>query len=165
MLRLLILRHAKAVPAGSGLDFDRALTAEGRSEARKMGALIERRRLTPGFAAISSARRAMETWQEVRLNLSTPPAEALEPKLYEASAGTLIAIVRKFDARYRTALMVGHNPGLEALTTFLTGRELPEKFTTCALAIVDFNVESWDELSSGKGVLSFFVTRAGLPGK
>jgi phosphohistidine phosphatase SixA len=61
--------------------------------------------------------------------------------------------------------MVGHNPGFEALAAFLTGSELPGKFTTCALAIADFKVESWDELSSGKGVLSFFVTRAGLPRK
>lgn len=165
MLRLLILRHAKAVSAGRGPDFDRALAAEGRFDARKMGALIEARRLKPDFSVVSPARRAMETWQEARSALSTPPAEVLEPKLYEASSGTLLAIVRKFDGRYRTALMVGHNPGLEALAAFLTGSELPEKFTTCALAIVDFKVESWDELSSGKGVLSFFVTRAGLTGK
>jgi phosphohistidine phosphatase len=168
VLRLLILRHARAAPAGSGPDFDRALTAEGRAEARTIGALIEDRKLTPGFAAVSPARRALETWQGARSKLSAPIAETLDPKLYDASVGTLLEAARKFDDRYRVALLVGHNPGLEALTIALTGgalsadrRYLSEKFAPCALAVTDFDIESWDELSIGKGVLSLFTTPAG----
>lgn len=169
MLRLLILRHARAAPAGSGPDFDRMLTVEGRSEARKIGAFLESRQIMPGFAAISPARRSAETWQAVKSKLSTPPAETLDPKLYDASAETLLDVTRKIDGRHRTALIVGHNPGLEMLTLALTGgalradkRYLSEKFAPCALAIADFNAESWDELSPGKGVLSLFVTPASL---
>jgi phosphohistidine phosphatase len=172
MLRLLILRHALAAPAGSGPDFDRALTAEGRAEARKIGAFLESRGIVPGFAAISPARRAVETWQAVRSKLSVPPAETIEPKLYDASAGTLLDVARKIDGRNRTALIVGHNPGLEALTITLTGgalrmdkRYLTEKFAPCALVITDFDIENWDELSPGKGVLSLFVTPAGISEK
>lgn len=172
MLRLLILRHARAAPAGSGPDFDRPLTVEGRSEARKMGAFIEDRQFMPGFAAVSPARRSIETWQAVKSKLSTPPAEMLDPKLYDASAGTLLDVARKIDGRHGTALIVGHNPGLEMLTLALTGgalrtdkRYLSEKFAPCALAIADFNAGSWDELSSGKGVLSLFITPAGIAEK
>lgn len=172
MLRLLILRHARAAPAGSGRDFDRALTTEGRSEARAIGAFIEERKLTPGIAAVSPARRAVETWQGARSKLSTPAAETLDPKLYDASVGTLLETARKFDDRYRIAAIVGHNPGLEALTIALTGgalrmdmRYLSEKFAPCALAVTDFDIESWDELSIGKGVLSLFTTPAGIAGQ
>ena len=172
MLRLLILRHALAMPAGSGPDFDRALTAEGRSEARKIGVFLENREIVPGFAAISPARRAVETWQAVRSKLSAPPTEMIEPKLYDASAGTLLDAARKIEDRHRAALIVGHNPGLEMLTLALTGgalrtdkRYLSEKFAPCALAIADFDAENWDELSPGKGVLSLFVTPASIPGK
>lgn len=172
MLRLLILRHARATPAGGSPDFDRMLTVEGRSEARKIGAFLESRQIMPGFAAISPARRAAETWQAVKSKLSASPAETIEPKLYDASAGTLLDVAHKIEDRHRTALIVGHNPGLEMLTLALTGgalradkRYLTEKFAPCALAIADFDTESWDELSPGKGVLSLFVTPAGIAEK
>jgi phosphohistidine phosphatase len=167
MRRLILLRHARAEPAGDGPDFDRALTAEGRADARAMGAFLAERGISPDFAAMSPARRAAKTWELARANLSTPCDEAVDPKLYDASAGQLLEVCRRIAARYRVAVLTGHNPGLEALALVLTGnalrndaRYIREKFSPGALAAIDFDVADWNELDPGKGVLALFATPA-----
>jgi phosphohistidine phosphatase len=56
--------------------------------------------------------------------------------------------------------VIGHNPGLEQCAQMLARepaideeREfttaLREKFPTCALAVLDFDVSNWDEATSG----------------
>jgi phosphohistidine phosphatase len=165
MRRLLLLRHAKTEPAGDGPDFDRALTAEGRAGARAMGAFMAERKITPDFAAISPARRAAKTWELARANLSTPCDEVIDPRLYDASARQILKVCQGIAARYRAAVVIGHNPGLEALALALTGNALRadaryrDKFSPGALAVIDFDVADWNELDPGKGVLALFVPR------
>lgn len=169
MRRLLLLRHARAEPAGDGSDFDRALTVEGRADARAMGAFMAEREIEPGFAAMSPARRAAKTWELARSNLSTLCDETVDPRLYDASAGQLLEVCRGIAARYQAAVLTGHNPGLEALALVLTGnalrtdaRYIREKFSPGALAIIDFDVNDWNELDPGKGVLALFATPASV---
>ena len=167
MRRLLLLRHARAEPAGGGSDFDRALTAEGRADARTVGAFMAERKISPGFAAMSPARRAAKTWELARANLSTPCDEVVDPRLYDASAGQLLEVCRGIAARHWSAVLIGHNPGLEALALVLTGnalrtdaRYIREKFSPGALVVIDFDVTDWSEIDPGKGVLAFFATPA-----
>jgi len=167
MRRLLLLRHARAEPAGDGSDFDRALTPEGRADARAMGAFMAKREISPDFAAMSPARRTAKTWELARANLSTPCDEIVDPRLYDASPGQLLEVCRRIAARYRTAVLIGHNPGLEALALVLAGnalrndaRYIREKFSPGALALIDFDVSDWNELDPYKGVLALFATPA-----
>jgi phosphohistidine phosphatase len=167
MRRLLLLRHARAEPAGDGPDFDRALTAAGRADARTVGAFLAARGIAPGLALLSPARRAAKTWELARAELSTACEEKIDPRLYDASAGELLEICRRIAPRYQIAALTGHNPGLEALALALTGnalrvdtRYIREKFSPGALAAIDFDVSGWDELNPAKGVLAFFVTPA-----
>jgi phosphohistidine phosphatase len=116
---------------------------------------------------MSPARRAAKTWELARANLSTPCDEVVDPRLYDASAGQLLEACRGIAARHRTAMLIGHNPGLEALALVLTGnalrtdaRYIREKFAAGAFAVIDFDVTDWSEIDPGKGVLAFFATPA-----
>jgi phosphohistidine phosphatase len=167
MRRLLLLRHARAEAAGDGADFDRAVTAMGRADARTIGAFLAAREIAPGLALLSPARRAAKTWELARAELSTSCGEIIDPRLYDASAGELLEICRRIASRYQVAVLVGHNPGLEALALAFAGdalradtRYIREKFSPGALAAIDFDVSGWDELNPAKGVLAFFVTPA-----
>ena len=67
----------------------------------------------------------------------------IEPRIYEASAGELLALLRELDDDVGSAMLIGHNPGLEQLIADLAepGPELDrlrEKFPTAALATLQF---------------------------
>ncbi len=166
MRRLMILRHAKAEPAGSGPDFDRALAGRGPANARGIGAYMKKHGLETDFAAVSPARRATETWEEVAAELAEAPKAVFDPRLYGASENTLLAVIHAIPRQYKRALLVGHNPGFEILADMLAGsgskpaiERLADGFPTAALAVIDFDVAHWKDIVPGAGVLRYFVTR------
>jgi phosphohistidine phosphatase len=169
MRRLLLLRHAKAEPAGHGPDFDRALAERGRKNARALGAFLEKKGLAPAYACVSPARRTMETWECIADALSAACRPAIDPQLYGASERTLLAAVHAVAARHKSAMLLGHNPGLARLALILAGsgeeRELQamhEKFPTCALAVLDFDIADWRRVLPEGGTLKCFMTPASL---
>lgn len=169
MRRLMILRHAKAEPAGSGPDFDRALAGRGPANARNLGVYMKKHGLEADFAAVSPARRAAETWQEVAAELAAPPKAVFDPRIYGASENALMALIHAIPKQYERAILVGHNPGFEILADLLAGsggkqmrERLAEGFPTAALAVIDFNTARWKDVVPGEGVLRDFVTPAGL---
>jgi phosphohistidine phosphatase len=166
--RLLLLRHAKSAWPEGVPDFDRPLAPRGRKAAKRIGGYLTVERLAPDLALVSPARRARETWDRVRSHLGLI-GERSEARLYEASAGSLLAIVRETEPEVGALLIVGHNPGLEELAKLLAGSgsdkaraRLMRKYPTASLAVLDFDVETWREVEVGLGRLSRFITPRSL---
>jgi phosphohistidine phosphatase SixA len=113
---LLILRHAHAEPlAAGGTDFDRPLSAEGEREAHAVRQWLRRHAITVARSIVSPAVRARRTAELALPGLVI----GLEAKVYEATPGTLLALVDSGAATSGTTVLVGHNPGLEQLVALL----------------------------------------------
>lgn len=147
MERLILLRHGEAERrAASGDDFDRALNAQGRAESAAMGRLLAVAGSSPDLVLVSSAVRAVQTYEAAR------PAfpDALDQSsraLYLASPRELMAAIRTAGPAVRTLMVVGHNPGIHDLAAMLaqeggadgTQRDRLERgFPTAAAAVFDF---------------------------
>jgi phosphohistidine phosphatase len=171
MLRLLLLRHAKAVPfTGSG-DHERALTARGRADAARLGAFIADQKIAPQAAVHSGSRRTGETLAIVLAQLKCDPPVSVEPRLYEASEAAFLSVLRRRSDAAATLLVVGHNPSLGETACQLAGTgdrsallKMAAKFPTSGLAIIDFETDHWREIDTGAGRLVHFATPAGLGG-
>ena len=87
-----------------GRDFDRPLAPRGLKAAARVGAFLADEQLVPDFAYVSPARRARETWDLVRPHLGDV-SERSEPRLYEAAADQLLAIVREIGREIGTLLI------------------------------------------------------------
>ncbi len=61
MRRLLLLRHAKAIPSTGRNDYDRALIERGRRDAAQIGAFVAETGMIPDLVIYSGAERARET--------------------------------------------------------------------------------------------------------
>ena len=73
MKRLLLLRHAKAVPATDPLtDIDRPLAERGERDARRIGERLRRQQLHPTSILTSPAARALRTAQLVAEAIDYP---------------------------------------------------------------------------------------------
>ena len=118
MRELILLRHAHAEAAAPGqADLDRPLSAEGLAEAEAAGRWLAERKLVPDCVLCSPARRTRETLEAV-LGAIGYVDQRIEPSIYEATPGTLIALADTHNSAERL-LMIGHNPGFEQLAALL----------------------------------------------
>ncbi len=167
MRRLVIFRHAKAVPHGAAPDFDRALAERGLSDAQETGRYLAQEQILPDLALVSSSLRTRQTWERAAPALGNVPVR-YEDAIYDASPATLMSIVRKAPQSVRTLVLVGHNPGMAQLARDLAGHgdryafaRMRQKFPTSAIAVVDFAIDEWPEVAFGGGRLDRFVTPEG----
>jgi phosphohistidine phosphatase len=159
--RLLLLRHAKSSwDEGSTPDHDRPLAKRGRRAADRIGAYLRSHALRPDLVLCSSARRTRETLERLGLDESEV---RVDERIYLAGSGELLDRVRELLEDVGSALVIGHNPGMERLADELAGEEagedagrLREKFPTGALAVFDVD-GAWQTLGPGRARLTSFV--------
>ena len=161
--RLMLLRHAKSSWDDPTLvDHDRPLAPRGRKAAQLIGAYLRRERIPVSLVLCSSARRARET-----LELVDPPGELqIAPELYGASADQLLARVRRLPETIDSAMLIGHNPGMQELAACLAsddGELAEQKFPTGALAMLRV-AGPWLDLRAGGAELAAFVKPRELGG-
>lgn len=119
MRELILLRHAHADPASAGqADLDRPLSPTGLAEAEEAGKWLNDNKLVPDCVISSPSRRTRETLEAV-LGKTGYVEQKLEDRVYDATPGTLAAIVDEHHEVDRL-LVVGHNPGLEQLVALMT---------------------------------------------
>ncbi|QZN79371.1 histidine phosphatase family protein [Stenotrophomonas sp. DR822] len=119
MRELILLRHAHAEPATSGqADLDRPLSPVGLAEAEAAGKWLKENNLLPDCVLCSPSRRTRETLEAVMAAIGYVE-KRLEDRIYEATPGTLAALVDERRDLDRV-LIVGHNPGLEQLVALMT---------------------------------------------
>ncbi|MGD9954800.1 MAG: histidine phosphatase family protein [Candidatus Nanopelagicales bacterium] len=175
--RLVVLRHAKSAYPPGVLDHDRPLAERGVRDARATGDWLRENVGLPDHVVVSSARRTRGTWTLVAgplgyigaagYDVDSPGPLTIDPRIYEASAGTLVTVLRELPERARTAILVGHNPGCEALVDHLAATADPAaaaalavKYPTCGVAVLDVHVP-WSELTAGSAHLARFVAPRG----
>lgn len=119
MRELILLRHAHAEPAVSGqADLDRPLSPVGLAKAEAAGKWLKENKLLPDCVLCSPSRRTRETLEAVMAAIGYVE-KRLEDRIYEATPGTLAALVDERRDLDRV-LIVGHNPGLEQLVALMT---------------------------------------------
>ena len=165
MLRLILFRHAKADRPADLVDHERPLSISGRKQAQKMGEYIGAHQLIPDLVIVSSAKRTQETWAQARSAGRLDTAHITEPRIYESSLDNLLEVIRQQDAKHASIMLVGHNPGMERLTTWLAGacpekalKRLEQGFVVGGLAVIDIPVEHWSVLDAQSGRLERFET-------
>jgi phosphohistidine phosphatase len=170
MRRLILLRHAKTEHVSpSGRDLDRRLDQRGRRDAAEMGGWLGRHPPFPDTVLVSKAARTHETWQiawEVMKNFAPEPIVEILPELYGADSSQLLDTIRMASpADPQRLMLIGHNPGMHELALALAhkgdpaGRTaLAENLPTSGLAIFDFAVEDWADVTYCRGRLVLFVS-------
>jgi phosphohistidine phosphatase len=147
---LTLFRHAKTErDSTTGRDFDRQLNERGEQDSPRIGEEIRRLGLEYDLVLSSPARRAAQTAQLAGL------APQYDERIYDASAGDLLAIVQETDDVTGRLMMVGHNPGFERLASRLIGEDL--EMPTGSLAEIELPIEAWSDAGDGRGRLIRFL--------
>jgi|HubBroStandDraft_5_1064220.scaffolds.fasta_scaffold74870_2 phosphohistidine phosphatase len=167
MKRLLLLRHAKAERETAD-DAKRGLEKRGEKDSARMGRFLREDVYIPDTILCSSSTRTRETVKLLLPELGAMPNVQYLSELYLAEPEVVLSLVRRAPDRSGVLMVVGHNPGLEQLALALASVPLEkklrkrydamdEKFPTCALAVIDFDVARWADAAPGCGELDAFV--------
>lgn len=152
MKTLILMRHAKSSWADTDLaDFDRPLNQRGLAAAPFMGKIIRHRGINPEAIISSPAKRAKDTATLVKEAAEFEAELKFEEKIYEASPLALMYVTAGIDESVETAMLVGHNPGMEGFVKALTQRV--ESMPTAAVAKITLNIENWYDVSANCGDL------------
>ena len=168
--RLYLLRHAKSRVALAGQsDHERVLSRRGREACIRLAEHCRERSIHPAMTLCSTARRCRETLERLSVALGRDMPARFVRELYLAEPQDLLAQIRRLDNKLPTAMLVGHNPGLEELALLLSGnrdaasfRAIRQKFPTGALATITFATGDWRSIAPGRGLLVEFTTPASL---
>ncbi|MEO8903806.1 MAG: histidine phosphatase family protein [Polyangiaceae bacterium] len=148
MRTLLILRHGKAAQDESGADSDRPLTKWGKQAAELIGRLLSDHDLVPDHVISSSALRAKDTARRVASAANFDGVLDELDELYLAEPEVYITAVKRLAGDAECVLVVGHNPGLEALALLLTGE--PVSLPPAGLVVCELPIANFSELSRGQ---------------
>lgn len=165
MKTLTLLRHAKSTwhdPVAR--DFDRPLNKRGRKAAYAVGRAMRTEGLRFDRVIASPALRVTETLDGIAEGYGEPFDPLYDHRVYLASPAALLDLIHEVPDVAETLLIVGHNPGLEALALLLTAddgdglrSEVAVKYPTATLAEISLPVDQWRDVSQGMGRVTRFV--------
>ncbi|KQM98679.1 phosphohistidine phosphatase [Sphingobium sp. Leaf26] len=166
MKRLTLLRHAKSDwddPVAR--DFDRPLNGRGEKAALLMGRFAAQRAIRFDMLVASPAVRVVQTLETFFAGYGETLDARWDRRIYLASAPTLFDVIRDLPDSADSALLAGHNPGLEELILDLVPddgisplrEDVEIKFPTASIAVLDLPIDRWNDARENIATLASFT--------
>jgi len=148
--KLFLLRHAKASREFPFIkDIERPLTERGFHDARLVSEQFKKKFGTPGILISSPAIRAYSTAVVFASAFHYPEDRIqLNGKLYNSSVEDYLEVIMELAHSCETAMIVGHNEVLSETVKKLIHDTSFESLRTCGVAVLSFDINSWNSISS-----------------
>lgn len=142
MKQLYFCRHAQAGESPRG-DFFRELDQEGRQQAITLAKKLHWERIHPDLVLSSTAPRALQTAEIIAERLGYQPRKILtEQAFYEQDFEKLVAFLRRLDRIFSKVLIVGHNPTISDLPSWISGTAV--KLSVAGHAAIKISTADWN---------------------
>jgi phosphohistidine phosphatase len=165
MRTLHILRHAKSSWDDATLaDHERPLSRRGVRDAKRIAVHLLGRHVEPDVVLCSSSARTTQTLDLIAASLGDAQI-LVEEGLYAAPADALLKRLGGVPDSVLSAMLIGHNPGLEDLVAWMAAPgplldRVMAKFPTGALATLALGDRTWGSVhQAGAELVGFTVPR------
>ena len=163
MKNVIVIRHVKSDWSNLLSDFDRPVREDKKEDALLIAGEILKNANTPQYIITSPAIRALQTARLLCVRWGYPPEHiAADRSLYECSAKTIMAVIRKADDRYDTIAIVCHNPAITDFVNLYSDTYIVNVPTTGAVQIA-FDVANWKSIN-GNGKTNWLLRPKELRG-
>lgn len=158
MKNLILIRHAKSSWENSELsDKERPLNKRGYEDSPFMGEILHKKKVKIDKIFSSSAIRARQTIELIAKKINYPIEKIVfDDRLYHASRRDLINFITEIDNNYETIALVGHNPGLSDLASYLLD-DFNDDLPTCSILAISGNCQSWRDFPRSEKKLLFYL--------
>jgi len=153
MKDLFLMRHGEAESGSRPVpDSLRALTPRGRQNCIQQGKKVHphgphRLVTSSAIRTIQTAGLVTEVWSEMAG--ATVPQIEIEERGYLAEPDMWIQLAASTEDRYSGLWLIGHNPGMSALVTVLTGEYMG--LSTSDLVHIRLHVDHWHAIGVNSG--------------
>jgi len=156
MKTLYIIRHAKSSWEFDLQDHKRPLNNRGLRDADLVGKNLKTRIKSVDKVLSSDAERAKTTAKIILDNLDlNDDVFSLESKLYDFNGHQVIEVIKSCKEDVNTLMIFGHNHAFTSIVN-LYGSEVIDNLPTAGVVGIQFDVNSWKDISVGKTVLTIF---------
>ena len=145
-------------------DVDRPLTTEGLADCERLRDYLRLADAEPDCILCSPATRTRETLAAIEPALGQQKEPKLERHLYGGSPKQLLAQLRRLPESASSAMLIGHNPAVQALALRLAGKgdakaraRMAAGFPAGAVAMLVVDKLSWPDLGPKTCRLHSFV--------
>ena len=150
MKRIYLMRHGKAEDGFNKSDIERDLTDKGRKKTQKVAKSLVQKNLLPQKILVSIANRTLQTADIICNYLKLDKERIFEEKdLYLASSNSILDVIYTIDDDVNDLMIIGHNPGISSLATYLSNVEM-DWMVTSALIVIEVNAGKWHEIPLSK---------------
>lgn len=150
-MKIHLVRHAKTDPnSESGKDFDRKLLTKGIAQANVLSYYFSEHSIKPSFTYCSDAVRTRQTLDILGYGNDLGKISHLK-ELYLSDRETYLKLIWELKHK-KDILIVGHNDGISSLASYLLEDTCFLK--TCHYVCLEFEADSWKEISRGTGRLT-----------
>ncbi len=157
MKTIILVRHAKAESPAFDDDFSRALQPEGIADAKKLSETIKKIKLVPNKIISSTAKRAMQTAKIYSEQFNITKIEAWSEFYYGVTTQEFVEKIAQTEETANTLMIFGHNPTIHYLIDNMC-KYFNNNTPTCATAVIEFEVESWNQVEPRIGKLKYHLT-------
>lgn len=153
MKELFLMRHGQAESGSRPMpDHLRALTPKGRQDCIQQAHRVHpqathRLLASSAIRTIQTAGLVSETWTNQGLS-SIPPIE-VDERGYLAEPDMWIQLASTTDERFSGLWIIGHNPGISALVTVLTGEYMG--LSTADMVHLQLDIDRWSDIGYNCG--------------
>lgn len=150
---LYVLRHGEAKP-GIGIrgDFLRELTFEGRQQLNKLAEHLKSIDFKTDLILVSPAKRTQQSLEIITSALSIQNNQITHDEIFDAEPQTLLEIINNINQPTNHLLLVGHNPGISSLVSFVSGQNYLS-MKPGMMAVLEILVDEWRLLGGNTGIL------------
>ena len=154
MKRLILVRHGKSSWDNDLPDHKRPLKKRAFNDAEVVLNAFQNFYQPGALFWTSYAVRAHETAKlfKERLNIEDVDFEVKED-LYTFNQNELLSEIKTCDDSRDKLIVFGHNPAMTILVNSLGDKKI-DNLPTTGLCVIDFQVDSWKDISQGKTILT-----------
>ncbi len=157
MKRIYLMRHGKAEDGFDKPDFERNLLPKGRKKTEKIAHYLTKQKAKPKQILVSMAYRTLQTADIIRNILKLPKQLIKEEKnLYLASSNSMLDTIYTVDDQIDELMLIGHNPGISSLATYLSNVNI-DWMSTSAVVAIDLDIKKWTDINQGKKKHLFYI--------
>lgn len=162
MKRIILVRHAKSSWDNVNLsDFERPLSSRWIKEIKFVSKILKKLDLKTDLILCSSSVRTRETLEWLWEELDASNEKIVYDKWiydYHMSEGLdyYFDLISNIEKNKNNIILVWHNPFISSLTWFLTWNDNLWMWTLW-IAIIDFDIEKWEEIKKIKWRLEIFI--------
>lgn len=156
MKTLYMARHAKSSWKHDVIDHQRPLKGRGKRDGALVSAYVAKNHEAPQKIISSDAVRALSTANYFKKAFKVADKDfSTNHSLYDFSGQNVMEVIKNLDNAQDCAMIVGHNHAFTSIVNML-GNQYIDNLPTCGFVIIEFDVEAWSEISTGKTATMVF---------